>query len=368
MNTAETLTAASSIDARELRRCLGQFVTGVTVVTTSDANGGLVGLTANSFSSVSLDPPLILWSQRLQAASHPAFRDADRFAINILASSQVEVSNRFGSPAGKRFEGLAITRGLGDVPLINGCAAYLECRKEAMYPGGDHVIFVGRVERLVVSGTAPLAFGQGKYMVVQPHDLGSLTGDLGLPFAPSVEAVGLAQPLLEQFSKEHQLTACLAVWGNHGPTIVRWTIPSEPLDVPLRSGLVLPVLSSAGGVAFAAHLPRPVVAPYIDQELATARRGQQYHTPQTKEEVEAVLEQVRRAGVATATDLRSSDAQVRGIDAVSAPIFDGQGHMVMALTAMGYSDDIDCRPDGTLVQRLREQAGRISAAMAHQGM
>ena len=368
MNTAENLKLADPVDARELRRCLGQFVTGVTVVTTCAVDGSLVGLTANSFSSVSLDPPLILWSQRVQAASHPAFRDADRFAINILASNQVEISHRFGSPAGTRFEGLPITSGLGGVPLIDGCAAYLECRKEAMYPGGDHIIFIGRVERLVVSGSAPPAFGQGKYMVVQPHDLGSLTGDLGLPFAPSIEAVGLAQPLLEEFSAEHELTACLVVWGNHGPTIVRWTAPKNPLDVPLRTGLVLPVLSSAGGVAFAAHLPRPVVAPYIDQELATAHRGQQYHTPRTKEEVEAVLEQVRRTGVATATDLRSSAAQLRGIDALSAPIFDGQGRMVMALTAMGYSDDIDCRSDGTLVQRLREQAGRISAAMARRGL
>src|SRR4051812_18428675 len=108
----------SGFDARALRQVLGAFVTGVTVITTVDASGKPHGLTANSFSSVSLDPPLILWSQSLTAPSHPVFRDADRFVVNILADDQVEVSNRFARGGADKFAGCATRAGLGGVPLI----------------------------------------------------------------------------------------------------------------------------------------------------------------------------------------------------------------------------------------------------------
>ena len=123
-------------DSRELRRVLGSFVTGVTVVTTIDDEGGLHGVTANSFSSVSLDPPLILWSQAVKSHSHPAFFKAERFAVNILAEDQIELSNRFAKSSQEKFAGLEVNVGPGGIPLLRGCNAWLQCRVVSRLPGG----------------------------------------------------------------------------------------------------------------------------------------------------------------------------------------------------------------------------------------
>ena len=168
MNSSSATTQDPS-DLRALRDVLGSFVTGVTVVTTIDTDGTRWGLTANSFSSLSLDPPLIVWSQSLNARSHLVFRRADRFAINILAEDQIDLANRFASRSPDKFEGVATVAGLGDVPLIDGTLAVLECVRESIFPGGDHVLFVGRVERMASRPLRPLAFGQGGYLVTQSH-------------------------------------------------------------------------------------------------------------------------------------------------------------------------------------------------------
>ncbi len=164
---------SAAIDTGVLRQVLGAFVTGVTVITTLDAGGRPHGMTANSFSSVSLDPPLVLWSQSLTAPSHPVFRDADRFVVNILAQDQVEVSNRFARGGIDKFADCKTRPGLEGVPLLDGCSAYLECRRIASYPGGDHVVFLGQVERMARTGLQPLAFGGGRYLVTRPHETGT---------------------------------------------------------------------------------------------------------------------------------------------------------------------------------------------------
>ena len=170
MTVISTEAAQSALDPLELRRCLGSFVTGVTVMTVLDADGNPEGITANSFSSLSLDPPLIVWSLRLSSRSFNTYKNAMRFTVNILAEDQVDISNRFAASGADRFEGVAYTPGLGGVPLIDGCASYLECSLEASYPGGDHVLFVGRVERIHMNERRPLAYGGGGYLSVQPHE------------------------------------------------------------------------------------------------------------------------------------------------------------------------------------------------------
>ena len=172
--TARALAApapAPAIDPHSLRKVLGSFVTGVTVITTIDKNGKAYGLTANSFSSVSLDPPLILWSQSLTAPSYPVFRDALRFAVNILADDQIDISRRFAGSSDDKFTGVAMRAGIGGLPLIEGCAAYLECTSEDRFPGGDHAVFLGRVEKIEHSNRSSLIFGGGKYLTAQPYDL-----------------------------------------------------------------------------------------------------------------------------------------------------------------------------------------------------
>ena len=128
----------SLFDGRDLRRVLGTFVTGVTVVTTTDDEGGFHGVTANSFSSVSLDPPLVLWSQAVKTHSHLVFFNAERFAVNILAEDQIELSKRFAKSSQEKFAGIDVDIGSDGVPLLRGCSARLQCRVISRVPGGDH--------------------------------------------------------------------------------------------------------------------------------------------------------------------------------------------------------------------------------------
>ena len=160
----------SAFDSREFRRTLGAFTTGVTVMTTLDTDGRAYGVTANSFSSVSLDPPLILWSQALTSSSYAAFRDCERFVVNILAAHQIGVSAQFARSGEDKFRGIDVRAGLGGVPIIDECAAYLECTKVAAHPGGDHVVYIGRVERIHRSEHRPLAYGDGRYVVPVAHE------------------------------------------------------------------------------------------------------------------------------------------------------------------------------------------------------
>jgi 3-hydroxy-9,10-secoandrosta-1,3,5(10)-triene-9,17-dione monooxygenase reductase component len=152
-----------AIDSGSLRTALGTFVTGVTVITTRDDEGTDVGLTANSFNSVSLDPPLVLWSLAKTSASLFAFANASHFVVHILAADQQPISDRFAKKGIDKFEGLAVDRGEDGAPLLRGCAARFHCRPTFQYDGGDHVIFVGEVVALDQEDVAPLAFHRGRY-------------------------------------------------------------------------------------------------------------------------------------------------------------------------------------------------------------
>jgi flavin reductase (DIM6/NTAB) family NADH-FMN oxidoreductase RutF len=152
-----------SFDLRSLRDALGDFATGVTVVTARDADGRPVGVTINSFASVSLEPPLVLWSLGLHSPSRAAFESCSHYAINILAATQEDLSQRFAQSQGDKFAGIELGVGAGDTPLLPGCCAWFECRNELRYPGGDHVILVGRVERFERQEKPPLIFHGGRY-------------------------------------------------------------------------------------------------------------------------------------------------------------------------------------------------------------
>lgn len=155
-------------DPRELRHALGRFATGITVVSTRTSAGKLEGLTANSFSSVSLDPPLVLWSLRRQAPSFGGFLDGGWFAINVLASHQADLSRHFATPARDKFAELPWVEGLGGCPLLPGCLARFECRTETTVEAGDHVIIIGRVTRATYCDGEPLLFNAGRYCVPAP--------------------------------------------------------------------------------------------------------------------------------------------------------------------------------------------------------
>lgn len=154
---------------RSFRTALGAFATGVTVVTTR-SEGADVGLTANSFNSVSLDPPMVLWSLAKNSRSLPIFMAADYFAVHILASDQEALSARFSKSNPDKFAALQIERGLGDIPLLPECSARFQCRTAFRYEGGDHMIFVGQVETFDHWERAPLVFHRGGYAVAVRPD------------------------------------------------------------------------------------------------------------------------------------------------------------------------------------------------------
>ena len=157
------MTTQPPIDATDLRRALGRFGTGVTIVSTLDAQGSPVGVTANSFSSVSLQPPIVLWSLRRASPSLAAFDATGRFVINVLALEQVELSRRFASAVPDKFTGVEHAPGLGGLPVVQGCAAVFECRTEQRLEVGDHILFLGRVESYGHRLGPTLLYCQGDY-------------------------------------------------------------------------------------------------------------------------------------------------------------------------------------------------------------
>ena len=160
-----------ALDPKAFRAALGAFATGVTVITTQGRNGQPIGLTANSFNSVSLDPPMVLWSLAKKAYSLGDFQQASHWAVHVLAADQEAISNQFARAGEDKFAGVTLDPSEHQVPLLQGCSARFECVATHQYDGGDHIIFVGTVTRFQHQATPPLVFHAGKYA------LATLKGD-----------------------------------------------------------------------------------------------------------------------------------------------------------------------------------------------
>ena len=166
-------------DPRDLRRALGQYATGVTVVTTEDGEGRRWGMTANSFTSVSLDPPVVLWAASRSSPSLPAFRDATHFAVNVLAADQHHLSRQFATSGTEKFDGVTLVppdqvanAGTDDVvhpPILEGTVASFVCRSTEQVEVGDHVVFFGEIESYDAPGGQPLVFHSGAYRITTKH-------------------------------------------------------------------------------------------------------------------------------------------------------------------------------------------------------
>ena len=157
-----------SLHEQHLREALAQFATGVTIITARWRDNSFVGFTANSFNSVSLDPPLVTWSLGLRSRSLAAFESAERYAVNVLAHDQIELAHRFSRPHADRFAGVAFRLGHADAPMIEGCVAWLECRHHARHAAGDHVVFIGEVVTVERARGSGLVFHQGAFGGVAP--------------------------------------------------------------------------------------------------------------------------------------------------------------------------------------------------------
>lgn len=157
------LAAGEAFDAAGFRRALGSFATGVTIITTRADDGQPLGLTVNSFNSVSLDPPLVLWSLANNSRNLEAFRRAEHWAVHVLATQQEALSGRFARASEDKFAGIDLDEGIGATPLLRDCTARFQCKTMFQYEGGDHVIFVGEVLSYDFTESAPLVFHGGRY-------------------------------------------------------------------------------------------------------------------------------------------------------------------------------------------------------------
>lgn len=358
------MTALATFDQRQLRNVLGTFVTGVTIVTTRDAQGAAHGVTANSFSSVSLDPPLVLWSQALTSKSYPAFRDNDHFAVNILADDQIAISNHFAKSHADKFSGIEHSDGLGGSPVLSGSAAHLECVKVATYPGGDHVVYLGRVERVGQSSRRPLAFGSGRYMIPYSHELGPVALQLGHATPASVGAIRLATDALPAISEAvGQHTLCLAVWGNHGPTTIRWEPSGNPVSAHLRTGLVTSITKSATGRNFATFMPGDITKPFIEEDLRLYRGADEDEAEQRRRFDEEIA-QTRQRGVSRSSSTEPSPLHLVPVNAFSAPVFDSERRMIMALSLTSPSSRLTADWDGPVPAALVNGARMISQRLS----
>jgi flavin reductase (DIM6/NTAB) family NADH-FMN oxidoreductase RutF len=161
--SAEKREGDKELDAHMFRHALSQFATGITIITTKDASGKYVGVTANSFNSVSLHPPLVLWSLSKKASSHDAFAQATHYGVSVLAAHQEELSHHFSTFKGDRFAGLEVKEGLEGVPLIPEALAHFECRVRSRYDEGDHLIMVGEALRCDYREGEALVYRSRKY-------------------------------------------------------------------------------------------------------------------------------------------------------------------------------------------------------------
>ena len=156
----------SKFDSRQFRESLSAFVTGVTIVTTSSANNEKVGMTVNSFNSVSLDPPLILWSIGRDSNCFDTFMNAQSFAVHVLTKNQAALSDKFAQTGVNKFKDIVCNTGLNGIPILSDFSVCFQCTTRNLYDGGDHVIIVGQVESIENKDQEPLVFYKGSYLSI----------------------------------------------------------------------------------------------------------------------------------------------------------------------------------------------------------
>lgn len=190
-------------DTRLFRRCLGLFGTGVAIITTRH-DGQSAGATVNSVASVSLDPPLVLWSIARTSRSFDIFQQAEGFVINILSKDQMELSRHFASSATDKFAGQATTAGWNGIPMLDGALAHIECRTEDSHDGGDHVIKIGRALNVRTFEGDPLMFVQGRYAVPADHPSARVRPEVPKDVG-EINASGGANSLISLIFRVHHL-------------------------------------------------------------------------------------------------------------------------------------------------------------------
>lgn len=249
----------TDFNPQAFRRALGNFATGVTIITARGVSGDIVGVTASSFNSLSMDPPLILWSSKKDARSCAAFESASHFSVNVLASDQMDMSNHFARQQDDKFEGIDWQEGLGGAPIFPNCSGRFQCESYDKLDGGDHWIFVGKVIVFDDFGRPPLCFHQGSYSMLFSH-LGN--GD------QSAETLDISAG--GERVANHKFFLMLKAIRAYQDA---YQMKLEALDLNLIEGRALLVMNSLSHVAaeqLVPHLSAPL--PEVREALLTLER------------------------------------------------------------------------------------------------
>jgi len=194
------------------------------------------------------------------------------------------------------------------------------------------------------------------------YDLGPAALKLGLASLSRLDAVKLARERVTLLMDEIGHTLALAVWGNHGPTIVHWEESPQAVTVNLRLGDVMPLLSSATGLCFAAYAPKEAIAPMLKEEMARAQKQGRSNVPTSMAQVRATLDEVRKRGAA-----RVVDTLLPGIIGFCVPVFDADGHMALGIVTLGPAGTFDAEWGGVVEKPLRAAAAQLSSDLGHRG-
>jgi DNA-binding IclR family transcriptional regulator len=187
------------------------------------------------------------------------------------------------------------------------------------------------------------------------YDLGPFALTMGLTRLNRMDALARVRPIVRELGDTLEQTVAVAVWGNHGATIVQWQESSHPVSVNLRAGAVLPLLASSTGRCFAAWLPRAMTAAMLDAELRAARASDDPRLPKSRDEYDAILAEVRERGVA-----RVQGTLLLGVHSFTVPVFDAAGQIVLALIALGHSGGFDSSWSSPILAALRERAAALT--------
>ncbi|WP_417596421.1 p-hydroxyphenylacetate 3-hydroxylase reductase component [Oceanospirillum sp.] len=247
----------TAFDPKAFRRALGNFATGVTVITATAKDGQQAGVTANSFNSVSLDPPLVLWSIMKNSGSVEIFDNASHFAVNVLAADQIDISNHFARPSDDKFSSIDYEKGLGDAPLLSDCAARFQCANYEKVDGGDHWILIGKVEAFDDYGRAPLLYHGGTYSAVVPH-MGAAQKKADVDAAAAEQADADREKMLDNNLYYQMLSAVKRYQRGYWPM-------QQASGLRVAEAHLLMVLKDLGSVSFSAMVDYLLMP---DQDLA----------------------------------------------------------------------------------------------------
>jgi flavin reductase (DIM6/NTAB) family NADH-FMN oxidoreductase RutF/DNA-binding IclR family transcriptional regulator len=341
------------IEPGRFREVLGHFPTGVVVITGMDAEANPVGLAIGSFSSVSLNPPLVAFMPDRSSTSWPRIRDSGRFCVNILGADQEAVCRSFAVSGGNKFAELAWKPAGSGSPIIDGVLAWIDCDIDVVHEAGDHFIVIGAVRDLDVASTAPpLVFFQGGYGRFSALSLGVWEGDLSL----QIHAADLARPFMEAVAEELE-AACIAsaVVGSEIVLIAR----VGPLDssLPNSVGRRIPLVPPLG-LPFVAWAPEAAQQEWLDHLPPGS--------PQERVTLEQDLAEVRRLGYAISGQAIGEASEPVGepVRSVSTPVFGPTGAVVLFLSVVVAGRATGPVDVGFTVERLRAAATSVTSALA----